>query len=70
MSTPFDVAQRLKHWREKKGLTQEALARKADISYNTIIKLETGGIKDPRISTITKLAKALEITIDELLSGE
>ena len=70
MSTPFDLAQRLKHWREKKGLTQEALARKADISYNTIIKLETGGIKDPRVSTITKLAQALEITIDELLSGE
>ena len=70
MSTPFDVAQRLKHWREKKGLTQEALARKADISYNTIIKLETGGIKDPRVSTITKLAQALGITVNELLSGE
>ena len=70
MSTPFDVAQRLKHWRKKKGLTQEALARKANISYNTIIKLETGGIKDPRVSTIAKLAQALEITIDELLSGE
>jgi transcriptional regulator with XRE-family HTH domain len=70
MSTSFSVAQRLKHWREKKGLTQEALARKANVSYNTIIKLETGGIKDPRVSTITKLAQALEITIDELLSGE
>ena len=70
MSTPFDVAQHLKQWREKKGLTQEALARKADISYNTIIKLETGGIKDPRVSTIAKLAQALEITIDELLYGE
>ena len=70
MSTPFDVAQHLKHWREKKSLTQEALARKADISYNTIIKLETGGIKDPRVSTIAKLAQAFEITIDELLYGE
>ncbi|GAH24152.1 unnamed protein product, partial [marine sediment metagenome] len=41
------LAEKIKKRREKIGLTQEALARKANISYNTIIKLETGGIKDP-----------------------
>jgi transcriptional regulator with XRE-family HTH domain len=66
----LDFAKKLKQWREKKGLTQEGLARKAEISYNTVIKLETGGIKDPRVSTIIKIAKALEITMDELLLGE
>ena len=66
----MDLIKQIKYWREKTGLTQEGLARKAGISYNTIIKLETGGIKDPRISTIIKIAKALEITIDELLLEE
>ncbi len=66
MSTEFMLAKKIKKIREKAGLTQEALARKADVSYNTIIKLETGGIKDPRISTIIKIADALAISIDEL----
>jgi len=67
MSTEIMLAKNIKKIREKAGLTQEALARKADISYNTIIKLETGGIKDPRMSTLIKVAKALEISIDKLV---
>jgi len=54
--------------RKEKGLTQEGLARKADISYHTMIKLESGGIKNPKIETVIKLAKALDISID-LLTG-
>jgi transcriptional regulator with XRE-family HTH domain len=61
------LAKNIKKYRKKLGLTQEALARKADVSYNTIIKLETGGIKDPRVSTIIKVANALEISIDKLV---
>jgi len=63
----MSIAKNIKKFRKEKGLTQEALARKADISYNTIIKLETGGIKDPRVSTLKKITDALNITIDELL---
>jgi predicted transcriptional regulator len=57
----------IKKHRAKLGLTQEALARKADISYNTVIKLESKGITDPRMGTLKKLAKALEIKIDNLI---
>jgi transcriptional regulator with XRE-family HTH domain len=53
--------------RKEKGLTQEGLARKADISYHTLIKLESGGIKNPKVGTILKLAEALGITTDKLL---
>ncbi len=56
--------------RKEKKLTQEGLARKADISYHTLIKLECGGIKNPKIDTIIKLANVLEITIDELVGRE
>ena len=55
--------------RREKKLTQEGLARKANISYHTLIKLESGGIKNPKADTILKLAEALEVTTDKLLKG-
>ncbi len=55
--------------RKEKGLTQEGLARKANISYHTIVKLESGGIKNPKIGTVLKLTEALGITTDKLLRG-
>lgn len=53
--------------RKEKGLTQEGLARKANISYHTLIKLESGGIKNPKIETVVKLAEVLRISLDELV---
>lgn len=55
--------------RKEKGLTQEGLARQANVSYHTVIKLESGGIKNPKAETILKLAEALGITTDRLLKG-
>ncbi|PJB88106.1 hypothetical protein CO083_03500 [Candidatus Roizmanbacteria bacterium CG_4_9_14_0_8_um_filter_34_12] len=44
---------------------------KFDISfcgyYNSIIKLETGGITNPTIETLQKIAKALDVSVDELI---
>lgn len=54
--------------RKKKGLTQEGLARKADISFHTLVKIENGGIKNPRIETVMKLAKALNVKVDDLVT--
>lgn len=55
--------------RKEKKLTQEGLARKANISYHTVIKLESGGIKNPKAETILKLASALNVSTDSLLRG-
>ncbi len=54
--------------RKEKGFTQEGLARKAEISFHTIVKIEGGRIKNPRIETVMKLAKALKITVDALIT--
>lgn len=35
------IGQKIKKWRTERGLTQEGLARKADISYTTFVKIET-----------------------------
>jgi len=61
------LAQNLKKYRKKLKLTQEGLARKANISYNTVIKLESRGITDPRMDTLKKLAVALGVSIDGLV---
>ncbi len=53
--------------RKDKGWSQEKLAQESGISYNTLIKIERSGIENPKIDTVIKLAKALEVTIDELV---
>jgi len=61
------LAENIRKLRIKKGLSQEKLARLADISNNTLIKIEIGMAKEPTITTITKIANALEVSIDELV---
>jgi transcriptional regulator with XRE-family HTH domain len=60
---------RLAEFRRAAGLSQWELAKLADLSPRAISLIETGrrsgGI---RASTVQRLARALGITIDELLS--
>lgn len=62
------IANALKRQRIRKKLSQEKLARLADVSYNTIVKIETGSTSNPGIRTISKIAKALGVTVDELIN--
>ena len=61
------LAKRIKELRNKKGFSQEKLARLADVSYNTIVKIESGESKNPTIQTMAGIAKALGISLDELI---
>lgn len=61
------LAENIKRIRKKKGLTQEKLARLADISHNTLVKIEMGMAKEPTITTVRKIADALNVSIDELV---
>ena len=62
-----NVGDKVKEIRKTKELTQDALAKKADIPYTTLTKLESNVITKPSIQTVEKIAKGLGITIDELL---
>ena len=53
--------------RKQNNWSQEKLAVESGISYNTIIKIERGGIKNPKIETVIKLASALGVSLDELV---
>ena len=60
------IAQRLKALREKAGLSQQSLAVSAGLSVSLVSQIERGSRVDPRMSTITALAEALKISLDEL----
>lgn len=53
----------------EKGITYSKLAELADISFSTLNSLMNGNAKDCNLSTIIKIAKALGITIDELVGA-
>ncbi len=53
--------------RKKLGLSQEALAEKANVSLSTIQRIEKGTVK-PRVFTLKIIAAALELDIEELFS--
>jgi len=62
----FPLARNLKKLREKKGLSQDRLAKLADVANNTIIKIEQGENTNPTLATLKKIAKALGVGLDEL----
>ena len=61
------VGEKIKQLRNNQGLTQDALARKADLPYTTLTKIETNVITKPSIQTVVKIAKGLGISIDDLM---
>ena len=60
------LGKRIRHYRESAGLTQEALARAADIGRVTLVRLEKGE-QTPRFKTLEAISKALRIPVPELL---
>ena len=59
----------IKQLRIKKELTQTQLAKKLRVGQSAVGMWETGKTQ-PKTSTLPKLAKALDCTIDELLKEE
>jgi transcriptional regulator with XRE-family HTH domain len=57
---------RVKRIREDRGLTQEKLAKRSGISHGYLARLEVG-MHDPSLSTLAKLAKALDVPVTTLL---
>lgn len=57
---------RIKAWREKRGLTQDALAAATGISRVSIARYELGVVM-PSLENAHKIASALGCTVDDLL---
>ena len=67
MAQENKIGKNIKKLRQSKGLSQDRLSKMADVSYNSVIKLETGGVTNPTIETLQKIAKALIVSVDDLI---
>ena len=67
MSTSQNLANNIKRLREAKGLSQEKLARLADVANNTLIKMESGENQNPTLNSLKKVAKAFGVSVDDLI---
>jgi len=62
-----NITENLRKLRKNNGLSQEKLARLADIANNTIIKIEADKNQNPTLDILKKIAKTLEVSVDELI---
>ena len=67
MPKEHPLSKNLKKMRIRKGLSQDRLAKLADVANNTIIKMEQGENINPTLDTLKKIAKALDVSVDELI---
>lgn len=61
------IGENIRKYRLEKQLSQEKLARLADLSFPTITKIESGETPNPSIDTVKKIAAALGMGIDNLI---
>ena len=62
---PFDSA--VEQICEEKGISQDRLSKLADLSLNTVVTIESGANPNPTIDTLSKIAKALGVGVDDLI---
>ena len=63
------VGKNIKRFRQNKGLSQGKLSKFADLSLNLnmVVKIELDDSLNPTIETVQRIAKALEMSGDDLL---
>ncbi len=64
---PARIGTVVKRLRERKGLSQLELAKRAGVAQGYISDLEAGRKKNPGIETLRKLARALGVPVTELV---
>ena len=61
------IGKNIKKFRQEKELSQDKLSKLADLSLNTVVKIELDESPNPTIEIIQKIAKALSVSVDDLL---
>ncbi len=64
------LGQTIARIRRERGQSQQELATGAHLGLSTLTKIERGAIKNPSIFSIMAIAKALSVSIEELLESE
>ena len=66
---PGQIALKLRVLREERGLTHKEAAQLTNVSHWTLIALETGK-RDPYMPTVTKIARAYGVPLEELVEED
>ena len=61
------LSENIKKLRKKRGLSQDKLAKMAEITLTTLVKLESGANDNPTIKTLIKIAKTLNAKLEDLV---
>jgi transcriptional regulator with XRE-family HTH domain len=61
------IGKNIRKLRLEKKLSQDRLSKLADVAHPTIIKIESGAIQSPTVETAQKIARALGVSIDDLM---
>ncbi len=61
------IANNIKKIRQAKGISQDRLSKLADLSLNTVVNVESGTNPNPTIETLSKIATALGVGVDNLI---
>ncbi len=67
MANESSIGENIKKRRTKIGLSQENFAQKSGVKYTTLTKIESGVIKTPSVVIMAKIAKALDVSIEDLI---
>lgn len=62
------IAKNIKNVRQEKGISQDRLSKLADLSLNTVVTVESGANPNPTIETLSKIAKALGVRVEDLIN--
>ena len=64
-----EFGEKVKHLREEKGMTQQTMAESLYVTRQAVSRWECGA-RYPDLLTAKKIARILDVSLDELLSGE
>ena len=67
MTKEIAIGKNVKRYRNKQGLSQEDFAKKSGVKYTTLTKIESGVIKKPSVMVMAQIAKALGVSIEDLI---
>jgi transcriptional regulator with XRE-family HTH domain len=67
MATKINIGENVKKYRGNIELSQEDFAKKSGVKYTTLTKIESNVIKKPSVLIMAKLAKALGVSIEDLI---
>ncbi len=61
------IGDNIKKYRNKLGISQDMLSKKAHLAFHTIAKIEAGSTPNPTVGTAKKIADALDVSLDDLM---